>query len=127
MADSTSPLVKGLGDPMKTATQAADKAAHAVEDVTATLPPPSTMAAPEPDIRSPGQDIHKPAQAQTQLTSLTTKETRVVATVQPAVDTLPPKMPVVDAANAAPVPEMNSPRAQNIFDLAVGFLRLHKD
>ena len=42
------------------------------------------------------------------------------ATVQPAVDTLPPKVPVVNATSAAPEPNMNSPRAQNIFDLAVG-------
>lgn len=47
----------------------------------------------------------------------------VAATVGPAGDTLAPKVPVVDAAIADPAPEMNSPRAENIFDLAVGFLR----
>lgn len=57
---------------MKTASQAVDKAAHAVENVTATLPSPSTMAAPEPEIGSPGRKIPEPAQPLTQLTSLTT-------------------------------------------------------
>ena len=188
MADSTSPLVKGLKDPMKAANEAADRAAHAVEDMTTeahrTLPPRPSTAAPVAEIRSSGQENNEPAQPLRQLASATTDETQatrkvltpdpdytlarstvarppalafafafsvpaqntaviipkvpvlqvqdadqaisnkqtVVATVQPAVDTLPPKVPVVSAASAAPESDMNSPRPQNIFDLAVRFL-----
>ncbi|CAK0785614.1 hypothetical protein CVIRNUC_008825 [Coccomyxa viridis] len=125
---------------MKAANEAADRAAHAVEDMTTeahrTLPPRPSTAAPVAEIRSSGQENNEPAQPLRQLASATTKETQatrkvqdadqaisnkqtVVATVQPAVDTLPPKVPVVSAASAAPESDMNSPRPQNIFDLAV--------
>ena len=171
---------------MKAANEAADKAAHALEDMTTeahrTLPPRPSMAAPEAEMRFSGQENNETAQPLRQLASATTEETQaprkvlnpdpeyilarstvarppalafassvlaqniavifpkvpvlqvqdadqaipnkqtVIATVQPAVDTLPPKVPVVSAASAAPEPDMNSPRPQNIFDLAVGFL-----
>ena len=173
---------------MKAANEAADRAAHALEDMTTeaqrTLPPRPSMAAPEAEIGSSGQGHNEPARPLRQLASATTEETQatrkvlnpdpdytlahsmvarppalafafsvpaqniavivpkvpvlqvqdadqafsnkqtVAATVQPAVDTLPPKVPVVSAASAAPEPDMNSPRPQNIFDLAVWFLHL---
>ena len=111
MADSTSPLVKGLKDPMKAATEAADRAAYALEGMTAeahrTLPPRPSMAASETERRSSGQETNEPAQPLRQLASVTIKETQATRKVLDQILT------TLRRAPRCPDPQHHHPHSQS--------------